>query len=80
MCLVGKKKNYLCIASGFGLPHEKQKLQWLPDDVCSCLLDERLQDGASLSDCCRMEQTHYVLVAGMDGEAPGRKEALHLPI
>lgn len=80
----GKKerKRYLCIASGFGLPCEKEKLQLLPDgDVCCCLLEERLlQGGAPLSDCSGMEPTHSVLVAGMDGDAPGRKEAVHLPV
>lgn len=38
-----ERKRYLCVASGFGLPCENQKLLVLPDGgVCSCLLDERL--------------------------------------
>lgn len=77
-----ERKRNLCIASVFGLPCEKQKLQLLPDgDAHSCLLEERLlQDEASLSDCLGMGPAHSVLVAGMDGEAPSRTEAVHLTV
>lgn len=73
-----------------GLPGENAEAtvapaRWRHISAHSSLLDERvLQDGSSFirlpacRGCVGMEKTRYLLVGGMNEEAPEREEAVHL--